>query len=77
MNETLEMITNNVRVKYPHLLEENITITDYLFWDCKENIEIPSKDLATVKLIIASKKITDFALVIFFSNNIIGYRLEI
>jgi hypothetical protein len=77
MNETLEMITNNVRLKYPHMLEEGIKITDYYFWDCKNNSAIPSRDLKVVKQIITAKNITDFALVIFFSNNIIGYRLDI
>ena len=77
MNETLDMITHNVGIKYPHLLEGGVTITDYYFWDCKNNGAIPSKDLKVVKQIIASKNITDFALVIFFSNNIIGYRLDI
>lgn len=77
MNETLEMITNNVQIKYPHLLDDGVTITKYYFWDCKENCAIPSKDLKVVKQIIASKNITDFALVIYFSNNIIGYRLDI
>ena len=77
MNETLEMITNNVRIKYPHLLEDGVSVADYYFWDCKVNAVIPSKDLNIVKQIITSKKITDFALVIFFSNNIIGYRLDI
>ena len=77
MNETLEMITNNVQTKYPHLLEGGVTIRDYYFWDCKENSAIPSKDLNIVKQIVATKRITDLALVIFFSNNIIGYRLDI
>ena len=77
MNETLVAITNNVQIKYPHLLEDGVTITDYSFWDCKDNTVIPSKDLNVVKQIINTKKITDFTLVIFFSNNIIGYRLDI
>lgn len=77
MSETLEMITNNVQIKYPHLLENGVTITDYLFWDCKQNCEIPLKDLKQVKAYLLGKSITDFALVIFFSNNIIGYRLDI
>lgn len=77
MNETLETITNNVAIKYPHLLEDGIKITDYYFWDCKANGAIPSKDLKVVHNIVQSKKITDVALVIYFSNNIIGYRLDI
>jgi hypothetical protein len=71
------MITNNVWIKYPHLLDNNVTIANYYFWDCNKNEAIPSKDLKAVKQIIASKNITDFALVILFSNNIIGYRLDI
>ena len=77
MNETLEMITNNVRIKYPHLLEDNVAITSYYFWDCKNNESIPTNDLKAVKKIISDKNITDFALVISFNNNIIGYRLDI
>lgn len=77
MDDTLEMITNNVRIKYPHLLENGVSIVKYYFWDCQKNCAIPSKDLNVVKQIISVKKITDFALVIYFSNNIIGYRLDI
>jgi hypothetical protein len=77
VTQTLEVITNNVRVKYPHLLGDENSISDYYFWDCKNNEVIPSKDIKAVKQILTNKNITDFALVILFNNNIIGYRLDI
>lgn len=77
MKDTLEMITNNVHTKYPHLLGEGVTVTDYFFINCNTFKEFPTKDLTAVKNYITTERITNFALVILFSNNIIGYRLDI
>jgi len=54
-----------------------VIIKDFCFWDCTKNVEIPVKDLDEIKVYLVANKITDFALVIYFSNNIIGYRLSV
>ena len=74
---TLEAITNSVNANYPHLLANNVFIRDYCFWDCIRNCELPVKELADVKPYIVSHGIVDFSLVIFFSDNTIGYRLNV
>jgi hypothetical protein len=74
---TLEAITNSVHANYPHLLANNVSVVDYCFWDCVQNCELPVRELAEVKPYLISKGIIDFTLVIFFSDNTIGYRLKI
>jgi hypothetical protein len=74
---TLEAITNSVYANYPHLLAGGVTIRDYSFWDCARNTEIPVKETKDVKNYLTSNGITDFSLVIFFSDNTIGYRLKV
>jgi len=74
---TLEAITNSVYANYPHLLADNVSIVDYCFWDCLSNTEIPVKEMKEVKNYLTSNGIVDFTLVIFFSDNTIGYRLKI
>ena len=74
---TLEAITNSVHANYPHLLADSVYIRDYCFWDCIRNQELPVKELADVKPYIIKHGIVDFTLVIFFSDNTIGYRLNI
>lgn len=73
----LEKITASVRSNCPQLLEDEVIIKDFCFWDCTKNVEIPVKDLDEIKVYLVANKITDFALVIYFSNNIIGYRLSV
>jgi hypothetical protein len=74
---SLEAITNSVHANYPHLLADSVYIRDYCFWDCIRNQELPVKEIEEVKPYLVSKGIVDFALVIFFSDNTIGYRLKI
>ena len=74
---TLEAITNSVHANYPHLLADSVYIRDYSFWDCIRNHELPVKELADVKPYLIKHGIVDFTLVIFFSDNTIGYRLKI
>ena len=74
---TLEAITNSVHANYPHLLAAKNHLVDYCFWDCVRNCELPVRELAEVKPYLISKGIVDFTLVIFFSDNTIGYRLKI
>ena len=74
---TLEAITNSVYANYPHLLAANIYIRNYSFWDCIRNRELPVRELVDVKPYIIKHGIIDFALVIYFSDNTIGYRLDL
>ena len=74
---TLETITNSVYANYPHLLANNIFIRDYYFWDCIRNCELPVKELSEVKPYLIKHDIVDFTLVIYFSDNTIGFRLKI
>jgi hypothetical protein len=74
---TLEAITNSVHANYPHLLADNITIRDYYFWDCIKNQELPVRELSDVKPYLINHGIVDFTLVIFFSDNTIGFRLNL
>lgn len=77
MTEAIDALTHNVRIKYPHLLEDNATIVDYYFINCDTREELPVKKFSEVKQFLDFNKIKNFALVILFSNNIIGYRLEV
>lgn len=74
---TLEAITNSIHVNYPHLLADNVYVRDYSFWDCIRNYELPVRELVDVKPYLIKHGIVDFTLVIFFSDNTIGYRLKI
>ena len=73
----IEAITNNLTAKYPGLLEDDVTVVDYYFIDCAKNQEIPVKDFKDIKNYLLLHKIKDFAMVILFSNNTIGYRLHV
>lgn len=77
MSATLDLITGAVRSNYPVFLEDGVTIQDYYFVNCATGDKLPCKEIETVKLFVANHNIVDFALVILFSNNIIGYRLNI
>jgi len=73
----IEAITHNVTIAYPHFLQDGTTIKDYYFIDCTKNEVFPVTKFKDVKDYIKSAKIKDFAMVISFSNNIIGYRLNV
>jgi hypothetical protein len=73
----IEAITHNVSIAYPHLLRDGVTVKDYYFIDCTKNEVFPVTEFKAVKDYIKSAKIKDFAMVISFSNNIIGYRLNV
>jgi len=73
----IEAITHNVSIAYPHLLRGGVTVKDYYFIDCTKNEVFPVTEFKAVKDYIKSAKIKDFAMVISFSNNIIGYRLNV
>ena len=75
--KTLEAITNSVYANYPYLLANSVHIRDYCFWDCIRNKELPVRELADVRPYLIKHGIVDFTLVIFFSDNTIGYRLKI
>ena len=75
-NRTIAALTGMVNERYPHLIQDT-SIQEYVFWDCKKNVEIPPKDLDAVNIYIKENKINDFALVIYFKNNTIGYRLKL
>ncbi len=79
MNELtdIEAITHNVLMMHPHLLRDGATVKDYYFIDCQKNEVLPVTEFKAVKDYIKSAKIKDFAMVISFSNNIIGYRLNV
>jgi hypothetical protein len=77
MDKTIEAIESIIRTNYPHLLEGGVTVTDYYFIDCAKNTEIPVKNLDILQSYLLAKNIKDFTLVIYFSNNTIGYRLKI
>lgn len=77
MTQAIEALTHNVKIKYPHLLEDGVTIVDYFFINCDNREELPVKKFGEVKQFLDFNKIKNFALVILFSNNIIGYRLEV
>lgn len=77
MDRPLETITELVRRAYPHLLDNNTTITDYCFWDSTSNKEIPIKDLDGVNRYKILHNIPEVLLVIYFSDNTIGYRLKL
>lgn len=76
MSSTLDAITENVFKNYPLFLED-AKISHYYFWDCTKNEEIPPREIKDVKNYLEIHKIKDFALVIVFSDNIIGYRLKV
>lgn len=73
----IEVITHNVSISYPHLLQNGATVKDYYFIDCQKNEILPVKKFKNVKDYIKSANIKEFAMVISFSNDIIGYRLNV
>lgn len=73
----IEAITHNVLMMHPHLLRDGATVKDYYFIDCQKNEVLPVTEFKAVKDYIKNAKIKDFAMVISFSNNIIGYRLNV
>lgn len=73
----IEAITHNLSINHPELLENGVTVTDYYFIDCTKNEVLPVSEFESVKAYIIAAKITNFAMVILFSNNIIGYRLNV
>lgn len=77
MDKTVEAIESIIRTNYPHLLEGGVTVVDYCFVDCAKNCIIPVKKLDVLQSYLLAKSIKDFTLVIYFSNNTIGYRLKI
>jgi len=77
MDKTLAAITHLVYTNYPHLLDNNTSITDYCFWDPNTNKEVPIKDLDAVNRYKIINNISEILLVIYFSDNTIGYRLKL
>lgn len=77
MDKTLEAITQLVHKNYPHLLDNNTTIIDYCFWNPFTNAEVPVKDLDSVNRYKIINNIPEILLVIYFSDNTIGYRLKL
>jgi hypothetical protein len=77
MDKTIEAITEIIRVNYPHLLDNNTTIVDYCFWDAATNKELPVKKLEDVNVYKLTHSSCDLVLVIYFSDNTIGYRLKL
>ena len=73
----IEAITNNLLVNYPRLVEGDTIVEGYYFIDCAKNTVLPVTELEDVKKYLIAYKITDFAMVILFNNNIIGYRLSV
>lgn len=73
----IEAITHNVSISHPHLLRDGATVKDYYFIDCQKNEVLPVTEFKAVKDYVKSAKIKDFAMVISFSNDIIGYRLNV
>ena len=73
----IDAITHNLSINHPNLLEGGVTVTDYYFIDCNKNEVLPVTEFKAVKAHLKDAKITDFAMAITFSNNIIGYRLNV
>ena len=73
----IEAITHNLTINHPNLLEDKVTVTDYYFIDCDKNEVLPVRNFAAIKDYLKNTKILNFAMVISFSNNIIGYRLNV
>ena len=77
MDKNTYAITELVRVNYPHLLDNDTTVTDYCFIDSSNNKEIPTKDFDEVNKYKLLSGTPEILLVIFFSDNTIGYRLKL
>jgi hypothetical protein len=77
MDKTIETLTEIIRTNYPHLLDGDTKIIDYCFWDAANNKELPVKKLEQVNSFRLSHNNLDLVLVIYFSDNTIGYRLKI
>jgi hypothetical protein len=77
MDKTIETLTEIVRINYPHLLDGDTKIIDYCFWNATSNKELPVKKLEDVKTYKLTHDNFDLVLVIFFSDNTIGFRLKI
>jgi hypothetical protein len=73
----IEVVTHNLSIRYPGLLEDGVTVTGYYFIDCDKNEVLPVIDLSAVQIYIKNANITNLAMAISFSNNIIGYRLNV
>lgn len=77
MDDTIYVLTEIIRKNYPHLLDNDTIIVDYCFWDGIKNKELPVKKLDAVQVYKTLNNIKDLVLVIYFSDNTIGYRLKI
>jgi len=77
MDKTIEALTEIIQTNYPHLLDEDTKIIDYCFWDATNNKELPVKKLEQVNAYKLTRGNFDLVLVIYFSDNTIGYRLKI
>jgi len=77
MEKTLAAITPLVHTNYPNLLDNDTRITAYCFWDSSANKEVPIKDLDAVNKYKILNNIPEILLVIYFSDNTIGYRLKL
>lgn len=77
MDKTVLAITEIIQKNYPHLLDNDTTIIDYCFWNGATNKELPVKELNAVNAYKNTHNIRDLILVIYFSDNTIGYRLKL
>lgn len=77
MDNEISAITELVRISYPHLLDNNTTVIDYCFWDPIGNKEIPTKNFDEANKIKNTCNLSEVLLVIYFSDNTIGYRLKL
>lgn len=73
----IDAITHNLSINYPGLIDDGVTVTGYYFIDCNKNEVLPVTEFKAVKDYLKNAKITNFAMAITFSNNIIGYRLNV
>jgi len=73
----IDAITHNLSINHPNLLEGGVTVTGYYFIDCNKNKVLPVTEFSAVKEYLKNAEITNFAMAITFSNNIIGYRLNV
>lgn len=77
MDNNIDVITELVRINYPHLLDNNTTILDYCFWDTVNNKEVPTKNFDDANKYKLIHNAPEILLVIYFSDNTIGYRLKL
>lgn len=76
MDKELQSIFDLVKLKHPHLLDNNTKIVDYCFWDASLNKELVG-GFESVKTYKLAHQKSEIVLVIFFSDNTIGYRLNL